>query len=481
MTINDGLNWANDESVQRPMLQSPAEGRLVSYSLPASGITASLFLQLAEGQERFFWQNGRDQTLFAGFGSAVQLMAWGSERFQDIKRKTEAIFAEAILLANQPGLAAPRFFGGFAFRDDFAPDNTWAAFHPAHFILPHYQLVKSGDQSWLTINTLLPEDDDLVDVRAQLHEALFARRAALYRAADAALEPSPIESVVRSSYPMSYQNWRDNINQAISRINDSSLDKVVLSRVCELRSKERIDVCKALSYLNKNYKECIRFLFEPRPYHAFYGATPELLARTSGVEINTMALAGSIERGADPGHDAVLVDHLFNSEKDRHEHALVVDSIRRRLESLGARLEMQEHPQVYTLSYIHHLLTPIKGYLPHSMGVLPLVEALHPTPALGGSPRDLALEFIQLAEPVPRGWYAGPIGWIDAKMDGEFGVGIRSAVAQDRRVWLYAGAGIVIDSDPQKEWLETALKFRPMFSALGLRTGQVDVDLEQQL
>ncbi len=113
--------------------------------------------------------------------------------------------------------------------------------------------------------------------------------------------------------------------------------------------------------------------------------------------------------------------------------------------------------------------------------MLTLVEAQHPTPALGGSTRDLALDFIRHAEPVPRGWYAGPIGWIDANMDGEFGVGIRSAVAQDRRVWLYAGAGIVAESDPQKEWLETALKFQPMFSALGLRTEQPDVDLEAQL
>ena len=197
--------------------------------------------------------------------------------------------------------------------------------------------------------------------------------------------------------------------------------------------------------------------------------------------MRTMALAGSMQRGADPNEDAAMVHQLFNSEKDRHEHALVLNSIRRRLEPFGAKLEVPGQPEIYTLSYIHHLLTPIKGYLRHSIGVLPLVEALHPTPALGGSPRDLALDFIRHAEPVPRGWYAGTIGWIDANMDGEFGVGIRSAVAQDRRVWLYAGAGIVAESDPQKEWLETALKFQPMFSALGIRTEQPDVDLEEQL
>jgi isochorismate synthase len=277
---------------------------------------------------------------------------------------------------------------------------------------------------------------------------------------------------------MSYQSWSDNIKDAVLKINSTDLEKVVLARVCELRSKERIDVCRALSYLNRNYDGCTRFLFEPRPYHAFYGATPELLVQTSGPQLSTMALAGSMPRGADPGEDSTMGQRLLSSKKDRHEHALVINSIRRRLELLGAQLSIPDQPELYTLNYIHHLLTPITGYLKPSIGVLPLVEALHPTPALGGSPRDQALDFIRHTEPVPRGWYAGPIGWIDANMDGEFAVGIRSAVAQDRRVWLYAGAGIVADSDPEKEWLETALKFQPMFSALGFSTEHAVVDLE---
>ncbi len=158
--------------LQRPILQSPAEGRLVSCSLPAPGISAAQFLQLAEGQERFFWQNGRSQALFAGFGVAGQFMAWGAGRFQDIERKSKALFQEAVRLADQPDLAAPRLFGGFSFRDDFTPDNAWAVFHPAHFILPHYQLAQSGEHSWLTINALVIDDEDLDGVHVQLRSAL---------------------------------------------------------------------------------------------------------------------------------------------------------------------------------------------------------------------------------------------------------------------------------------------------------------------
>ena len=480
--MNERLRgWADLAHSSRPILQSPAEGRLVSYSLPAPDIATDTFLHLAEGQERFFWQNGLDRTVYAGFGMAAQLMAWGGGRFKEIKQKIESLFTNAVRLADQPDLASPRFFGGFAFRDDFTPDNTWSVFHPAHFILPHYQMVKTGNQTWLTINALLAEDDDLADTRLQLHEALQARLQLLAGAngLDSTGPPAPLS--LKINYPMTFSQWQESINLAISQIKGSDLEKVVLSRVCELRSKERIDVCHALVYLNENYKECTRFLFEPRPYHAFYGATPELLLQTKGIEVETMALAGSMRRGRNSNEDQILQHHLLNSAKDRHEHALVVDSICRRLEALDIDLDVTDQPNIYTLSYIHHLLTPIKGRLKKETGILPLLETLHPTPALGGSPRDLALDFIRRAEPVPRGWYAAPVGWVDANMDGQFAVGIRSAVAQERRVWLYAGAGIVAESEPQKEWSETSLKFQPMFAALGLDVDPQNSAIEESI
>ena len=159
---------------------------------------------------------------------------------------------------------------------------------------------------------------------------------------------------------------------------------------------------------------------------------------------------------------------LLNSAKDRYEHDVVVQALRERLTPMTETLIMPDTPQLYKLSNIQHLFTPVSGRLREPSGVLPLVKLLHPTPALGGTPRSAAMRFIQQHEPVPRGWYAAPIGWIDHKLDGTFGVAIRSAVAQDNRVWAYAGAGIVADSVPQKEWVETALKFRPMLGALGI-------------
>ncbi len=475
---NRAASWPVADPNTPPFLQSPAEGRLVSSSMPSPGILVSTFLDHAEGQERFFWQSAGDEIIVAGFGSAVELMAWGEGRYEEIERKSAVLFSNADLYSNQNRFSAPRLFGGFAFRDDFAPDKTWAVFHPAHFVLPHFQLIQNGIDSWLTINTMLPLEEDLTSARIELKAALLARYEALLMASENRPKSTTAVDLAHVSYPMSYATWGALVEEAVSRIRASEMEKVVLARVCEVRSKKRINVSKALEYLNHNYKECTCFLFEPRPYHAFYGATPELLVKVQGRQLGTMALAGSIRRGASSIEDKLLTQQLTASDKEQDEHSLVVDSIHRRLQPFTTEITTIEKPEVYTLSYIHHLLTPINAKLKQEYGILPLVEILHPTPALGGTPRQRALNFIKRAEPVPRGWYAGPIGWIDHEMNGEFCVAIRSAVAQERRVWMYAGAGIVAESEADKEWAETSLKFKPMFAALGLKPGQMGVQVE---
>ena len=454
-------------------LQSFTEQRLVSYSLPVTGLSAMDFLRHAEGQERFFWEDVRDRITLAGFGAAANLMGWGNGRIHHIRQQAQTLFQDAILLGDAPELARPRLFGGFAFRDDFLPDNTWAAFHPAHFILPHYQFVRVGKKSWLTINALIPLTDDPEHSLPILQEALQARREVLLKIEDSKLKgegESSIFNLKSLTYPMPPDEWARLINAARQEIAAGELKKVVLARVCEAKFDGRVDIYDSLEYLNEHYGDCYRFVFEPRPFHTFLGATPELLAKVEERTLTTMSLAGSIGRSADPLEDAALGQQLMESAKDRHEHEVVVMSILGRLAPLTSKLEISPAPGVYKLSNIQHLFTPIRATLTEPDGILPLVDVLHPTPAMGGSPRALALDFISRAEPVPRGWYAAPVGWIDYKLDGAFAVGIRSAVVQERRAWLYAGAGIVGDSQPDKEWAETGLKFRPMLEALGIKT-----------
>ena len=471
-------------------MKQKVKNRLVSVSQPCPGLSAAAFLHHGLGRERFYWADG--SLTLAGFGTAAELFAWGELRFQQMEAQARQLFAGAVIEGDIA--AAPRLFGGFAFRDDFTPDNTWSVFHPAHFILPHFQFSQQGDQTWLTLNALLPADEDPAQVLPDLREALefrvssfeFRVRSSEFQVSGSRFQvanpqspvsQSPVPSLSISQslslpssplihYPLSYRQWSAMITEATAQMRQGEMDKVVLARVCEMRFPETVAVDAALTHLTARYPGCMTFLFEPRPQHAFFGATPELLARVQGDRVETMALAGSIRRGRDLQEDELLSQTILADPKSRYEHDVVVQSLRRRLGPLTDELTVPP-TGLLKLSYIQHLHTPVSGQLCEAKGILPLLETLHPTPALGGSPRPRAMAFIRESEPVTRGWYAAPIGWIDHHLDGAFGVAIRSAVTQLERAWLYAGAGIVADSDPQKEWEETALKFSPIRQAMG--------------
>src|SRR5690606_7998217 len=185
--------------------------------------------------------------------------------------------------------------------------------------------------------------------------------------------------------------------------------------------------------------------------------------------IETMALAGSTGRGSTPAEDAEKATALLASEKDIHEHRLVVNAITNHLAQTACEISQPADPVILRLMNIQHLLTPISGMLnDESVGILHLARLLHPTPAMGGVPVERALSFLRRAEPVPRGWYAAPIGWIDANSNGTFAVAIRSAVTQHNRAWSDARAGIVESCKPDHEWAQTALKFRPMIGTFSI-------------
>ncbi len=440
-------------------------GRLLSCSLPCKGISFQGFLGAAEGQPRSYWENRNSRLAFAGAGTAVELMAWGGERFQKIAREARELYARAHIVGGDPPWTGPRLYGGFSFRGDFTPDNTWSIYAPAHFVLPHYQLVSIDGATWLTINTQIPPEEDpealVSDLQVALREKIrqlqvAGRGLSIHR-------QSPLQS---AHYPMSFDMWRAMIRQATERIHAGELNKVVLARAAELRFEERVRLMPILCHLARDYADCYRFLFEPRPRFAFYGASPELLASVRGKRIETMGLAGSIGRGSAREDDLRLSGELLRSHKNRQEHSIVADKIRDRLLPLTESLEIAP-PGLLKLKNIQHLHSPIRGRLKRETGILALVETLHPTPALGGDPRERAMRLIRDLEPIPRGWYGAPVGWIDANLDGQFTVAIRSAVAQESRAWIYAGAGIVAESQPESEWEETALKFRPMLEAHG--------------
>ncbi len=469
--------------------------RVISLFVPAPSLDMEAFVHDGYGRERFYWAepgNMETRLTVAAQGIAAMINVapilsydklavtngdapLPGHRFTETAAAAGRLFDQAIVRpigwtegsdvssAWDDHPARPRLFGGFAFQDEFVPDNTWSTFSPAQFVLPHYQLVRAGAEQFLTINALVSRDENLADSLSGLREALMARLAYEVRYVPQGLQAIDIR------YPMSAAMWAEIVGRATQAIKSGAIDKVVLSRVCEVKAAEPIDVASALAYLDGHYADSYRFIFEPAPHHAFFGATPELLLRKNGRRIETMALAGSGPRGRDEAEDERLGCQLLSSAKDRHEHQLVVEAIQHQLADWADDVAVPDTPIVLKLRNIQHLLTPIQGALRDPQAdILSLVRQLHPTPAMGGVPAAKALAFLQQAEPVPRGWYAAPIGWLDARGDGVFAVAIRSAVTQYSRAWLYAGAGIVGDSEPGREWVETELKFRPMLGALGL-------------
>jgi len=226
-------------------------------------------------------------------------------------------------------------------------------------------------------------------------------------------------------------------------------------------AEQPLDPRALVHRLAERFPDCFAFACR-----GLVGATPELLIRRTGQVVQSVPLAGSARRGRGPGEDARLGQALLDSEKDRAEHQLAVDSVWEALQPLCARLEADAEPWVLRLDNVQHLATRFDGVLARPMASLDLAGALHPTAAVCGTPTAAALDRIRALERMDRGRYAGPVGWTDAHGDGEWGIALRCAEVNGPRARLFAGAGIVTGSLPEGELEETRLKLRAMQSAL---------------
>ncbi len=461
------LNLINPTLRQTPGC-APAQAEpllYLSYSVPWPQTSLLDFLQCGANAPRIYWETGKNTPSLAGFGVAAMLTARDDNRFEAIQQQAAALFSRIVRLnADAPAVAGPRLFGGFAFNPQPPTDELWSAFPAARFILPQYQLTRFDNQTWLTINHCAGSEAERDAIVQHLPQEISQLHAALLAGQPAAATPAQPQTAGNVMPP---ETWHQLVAEAVRRIRGGQLDKVVLARARRLSFAAPTDPTTALARLAERYPDTYRFLMEPVPGHAFFGATPELLAEVDGPTLRTVAMAGSIRRGGTPAEDDDLAQQLLANPKERQEHALVVEAIQENLAGLTTHLHVPAVPTICRLSNIQHLQTKIQGRLAHQLGILPVVKALHPTPAVGGRPRAIALNIINTVEPTARGWYAAPVGWLDERGNGLFAVAIRSAVSVGSDSMLFAGAGIVADSVPETEWRETELKFRPLAEALG--------------
>lgn len=429
----------------------PAETTLVARSREVPDVSFRAFLA-GRGAPRVHWA-APDGLEVVGAGEAARLTGDGAERFEAIRDAAETTFEGA---STPEDAARPRFFGGGAFHDDHEPSPPWEGFPPATFVLPRIQLVRTDEATHLTVARCDGDEAALerdLDAAAEAVENLPAMRPVG--------EPP---GVVASRRTTTEAQWAAGIEAAIDRIEQGGLRKVVLAVALAVTLEEEVVVSDTLERLRRSYPDCFRFLVQPSDEAGFFGVPPERLVRLEGNHAETEALAGTVARGETPEEDAALADSLLDSEKLQHEQALVAEAIEEHLAPLGDVTVAEQG--VRKLATVQHLHTPIEADLDGDAHVLDLVDALHPTPAVGGLPPETAERVIRETETFERGWYAAPVGWFDAGGDGEFAVGIRSAVAGGRRATLFAGNGIVADSDPAAEWEEVGLKLEPILAAL---------------
>ena len=267
--------------------------------------------------------------------------------------------------------------------------------------------------------------------------------------------------------------WQHEVRRAVDAIHGGAFGKVVLARDVLEQYARPVAIAPLLRRLRK--RDAHAHLFASAATACFVGATPERLARVAAGD-DAHALAGTIRRGATPDDDRALGAALMDSAKERLEHALVVDAIRAALAPLSRALDVPEQPSLHRLPRLQHLSTPIRATLKADATLLQVVAALHPTPAVAGHPRAEALDHIRAHEGFDRGWYAAPIGWIDAHGNGDFIVSLRSALVDGGACRLFAGCGIVADSDPINEYQETELKLSGMQAAIRMRDAAADAD-----
>ncbi|HZQ28659.1 MAG TPA: isochorismate synthase [Acidimicrobiales bacterium] len=272
--------------------------------------------------------------------------------------------------------------------------------------------------------------------------------------------PSPDGFTLTSCRP--HEDWCAAVADAVARVRAGDMDKVVLAREVRVEANRPIVVSAVLGRLRALYPSCMVFSFD-----GFLGASPELLVSRSGREVRSHPLAGTIPRSGDPAVDDRLGAELLASAKDRHEHRVVVDEVAAALGPVCDSLVVPEAPSLVHLRNVCHLGTLVQGTLrDHAASALDLVRRLHPTPAVAGVPTEEALAYLAAVEGFDRGRYAGPVGWMDSRGDGEFAVGIRSAEVDGVHARLLAGVGIVADSVPELELAETQLKLQALLAAV---------------
>lgn len=397
----------------------------------------------------------------AAIGSAIHLQVGGSNRFQAAKDFIQSVLSDTMIVGDSDlPLAGPHFFCGFTFFDNnFDSDFLFPA---ATVFLPKWQITYRENGCTVVANLAIHSEIHLESTTDGLWQTLQTIRSTHYQLLSPNLSH---QELLKKRDVADTHHFQQAVLSALESIQTQVFNKVVLAHAVDIISPLPFHLVQSLNNLRHLHPDCYLFAISNGKGQHFMGASPERLISLRNRQLVTDALAGSAPRGKTTCEDAFLANSLLNSAKEMHEHQVVLEFITRQLCQLG--LTPQPSPlRLLQLSNIQHLQTPIQARVPGGIHLLDAVAELHPTPAVAGVPRDIACEHIRRYEAFERSLYAAPIGWVDHQGNGEFAVGIRSALIDGCHARLYAGAGIVAGSAPERELAEVQLKLQALLAAL---------------
>lgn len=409
--------------------------------------------------KRFYWQNADKTLTLVGIGHAYTLANGKTDgRFKDISEQWKQLCS--ILIKEEKDID-PVLFGGFSFDEKNRIESEWNEFPSGYFVVPSFQLKIEDGKTMISINMITDQKEAALDF-----ERLRDERDKLIHNAQVEEFDFTNHNRIVATTERGKEQYMSAVENATDLIRKGRADKVVIARALELEFEQDVNSVNVLHAITNEQQESYHFGLQ-KGKSLFFGATPERLIEIKNGKAYSACVAGSIRRGKSAQEDKSLGDELLGDRKNREEHQHVVSMISNIFDRYCSEVLIPKTPKLMKIRDIQHLYTPVEGTLGQENDIFSFVDALHPTPALGGVPTDVALQIIRQEEEMDRGFYAAPIGWTDAAGNGEFVVAIRSALINEDKAYLYAGGGIVADSVPELEYDETWVKLRPVLRALG--------------
>jgi menaquinone-specific isochorismate synthase len=408
----------------------------------------------------FYFENRSNGEAIAAIDTVDKLEIFGKDRFTKSEEFIKNSLNNIITISEESQtFLSPRFFCTFSFFDQH--EKADYPFPSATVFLPCWQIALKNNCCTLVMNTIINSSVNTTKILDNLQRHLEIIKSLKNYSLNINKFPLNLYKKITKNG----DKFKTSVASVLEIIQSNHLSKIVLADTLDVNAKHDFNLLQSLNNLRQLHPNCYIFSTSNGKGQNFIGASPERLISVHKQQLITDALAGSAPRGKTPIEDTANANNLVNSTKEKHEHKLVLDFITQHLSQLGLFPQVLA-PRLRQLSNIQHLWTPISAVVPTNIHPLQIVAQLHPTPAVAGAARDIACAEIRRYESFERGLYAAPLGWVDGEGNCEFIVGIRSALIDGNYARLYAGAGIVAGSDPEKEFAEVQLKLQALLKAL---------------